>query len=165
MRHASILCLSVLLATPAFAQDAPRELVDYSGFERLTGEVFGYRQNRMVSLQDFRTRAEKPDTLILDTRSAEAFAAGHIKGAVNLPFSDFTSSSLNHVIGADTDREILIYCNNNFVDNIAPVVSKKAELALNIPTFINLYGYGYRNIYELQGAYQMKDPAISWVSQ
>lgn len=27
--------------------------------------------------------------------------------------------------------------------------AKPLTLALNIPTFINLYGYGYRNIFEL----------------
>ncbi|MEO9599986.1 rhodanese-like domain-containing protein [Parasphingorhabdus sp.] len=165
MRSFSILCLAALLASPGFAQEAPKDLVDYRGFEQLTGEVFGYRETHMVSLEDFRARAAKPDTIILDTRSAAAFAAGHIEGAVNLPFSDFTETSLKEVIGETTDREILIYCNNNFTDNVAPVPSKKAQLALNIPTFINLYGYGYRNIYELQGAYQMQDPAIAWTSQ
>jgi rhodanese-related sulfurtransferase len=30
-----------------------------------------------------------------------------------------------------------------------PIASKPITLALNIPTYINLYGYGYRNIYEL----------------
>jgi rhodanese-related sulfurtransferase len=30
-----------------------------------------------------------------------------------------------------------------------PVVQKPITLALNIPTYINLYGYGYRHIYEL----------------
>ena len=164
MRAMSILCLTALLAAPAAAQEASTDLVDYAGFARLTGEVSGYRQKRMVSLQDFRARAAQPDTLILDTRSAAAFAAGHMAGAVNLPFSDFTLSSLREVIGPDTNREILIYCNNNFVDDIAPVVSKKAELALNIPTFINLYGYGYRNIYELLGAYPMQDSAMAWVT-
>ncbi|MEO9634681.1 MAG: rhodanese-like domain-containing protein [Parasphingorhabdus sp.] len=165
MRISLILCIATLFAAPAVAQETPKALVDYAGFERLTGEVFGYRQNRMVNLQDFRARAAKPDTMILDTRSAAAFAAGHIEGAVNLPFSEFTEDSLRAVIGEANDREILIYCNNNFTDNIAPVRSKRARLALNIPTFINLYGYGYRNIYELEGAYQMKDPSISWISQ
>ncbi|KCZ50979.1 hypothetical protein HY29_06415 [Hyphomonas beringensis] len=32
------------------------------------------------------------------------------------------------------------------------------------PSFINLYGYGYQNIYELDGSYQMADPDIHWVS-
>lgn len=31
----------------------------------------------------------------------------------------------------------------------SPVNAKPITLALNVPTYINLYGYGYRNIYEL----------------
>jgi hypothetical protein len=69
---------------------------------------------------------------------------------------------LSEVIGAK-NRRILIYCNNNFSDNIAPVVLKSAPLALNVPTFINLYGYGYENIYELTGAYSIEDSEIDWV--
>ena len=57
----------------------------------------------------------------------------------------------------------LIYCNNNFTDNVAPVMLKSAPLALNVPTFINLYGYGYENIYELDGAYSIEDADIDWV--
>jgi hypothetical protein len=71
---------------------------------------------------------------------------------------------LSEVIGAKS-RRILIYCNNNFSDNIAPVVLKSAPLALNVPTFINLYGYGYKNIYELSGAYSIEDSEIDWVSR
>jgi len=36
---------------------------------------------------------------------------------------------------------------------------------LNVPTFINLYGYGYENIYELDGAYLTAEPAIQWVGE
>jgi signal peptidase I len=43
------------------------------------------------------------------------------------------------------------------------VVIKSAPLALNIPTFINLYGYGYRNIYELGDVVDFNDPRIRWV--
>jgi rhodanese-related sulfurtransferase len=50
--------------------------------------------------------------LLLDARSASAYKAGHIKGAVNLPFTDFTAASLD-VIGKDANRPILIYCNND----------------------------------------------------
>jgi hypothetical protein len=71
---------------------------------------------------------------------------------------------LSEVIGSKK-RRILIYCNNNFTDNIAPVVLKSAPLALNVPTFINLYGYGYENIYELSGAYSIADAEIDWVSR
>lgn len=33
--------------------------------------------------------------------------------------------------------------------NESPITAKPLTLALNIPTYINLYGYGYHNVYEL----------------
>lgn len=35
-------------------------------------------------------------------------------------------------------------------------------MALNIPTYINLYGYGYRNVYELHELVDVKDPRIEF---
>jgi phage shock protein E len=102
--------------------------------------------------------------LILAARSASAFKQGHIRGAVNLPLPDFTAESLAKVIGKNGSREILIYCNNNFINDRDPVKTKAIELALNIQTFINLYGYGYRNVFELGEAVNMDAPEVRWVS-
>jgi hypothetical protein len=99
---------------------------------------------------------------VLDARSESAFRAGHIEGAVNLPFTDFTAGSLARTIGR-RDRPVLIYCNNNFSNNVAPVARKSIQLALNIQTFINLVGYGYRNVRELNAVIDFNDPAVRWV--
>ncbi len=161
----AIALLATALPLAASAEDpAPPSQIDYAGFINLTGEVAGFRQQRLVSLAEFKEKASQEGVFVLDARTPSAFAMGHIDGAVNLPFTDFTTERLKEVIGEDTDREILIYCNNNFSDDAAPVKTKLAPLALNIPTFINLYGYGYKNIYELAGSYSMKDPEIDWVS-
>lgn len=100
------------------------------------------------------------NVIILDTRSEEMYKRKHIKGAVHLDFSDFTVENLSRIIPNPTTK-ILIYCNNNFLNDqvnfasksyIPPAMDtekKPITLALNIPTYINLYGYGYRNIYEL----------------
>lgn len=56
----------------------------------------------------------------------------------------------------------LIYCNNNFVNAIAPFEKKAVELALDVPTFINLYGY--KNIYELKGGVDMTNPDMRIVT-
>ncbi|MEO9470576.1 rhodanese-like domain-containing protein [Parasphingorhabdus sp.] len=135
--------------------------IDYRGFAALTGELEGYRSERLVTLERFHELAQQPDAIILDTRSAAAFEMGHIAGAVNLPFSDFTDAKLVKVIG-DKTRPILIYCNNNFSNNVRPIALKRTPLALNIPTFINLYGYGYQNIYELNDIVDITDPAVKW---
>ena len=62
------------------------------------------------------------------------------------------------------DRPILIYCNNNFRNNEAPVLLKVRSLALNIQTFINLVGYGYPNVRELDEMIDFRDPKIGWVN-
>jgi len=144
------------------SQNQPSALIDYGGFSQLTEEVRLYRENRLISKDDFLAMAKDPNTIILDTRSKAAFDMGHIKGAVHLNFSDFTEDKLAKVVGSK-DTRILIYCNNNFSDNIAPMLLKRVQLALNIPTFINLYGYGYKDIYELGDTVSIHDPDMQIV--
>jgi hypothetical protein len=182
MKHL-ILFTALFAATTAFSQTAARQeaplsisyletpLVDFDAYLRLANEVHTYRRDRVVSLARFNALAQKEKTIILDTRSDSMYMAKHIKGAIHLNFSDFTFENLRKLI-PDPNTTILIYCNNNFMQNIdlmledryfmsksAPpklVLGDRFEdpkdqltLALNIPTFINLYGYGYKNIYEL----------------
>jgi phage shock protein E len=137
--------------------------VNYSAFRSLTGEVEAYRADRVVTHANFERMARERNTIILDARSADAYAQGHIAGAINLPFTDFTDASLREAL-RDPNVRILIYCNNNFSNNAQPVVLKRVELALNIQTFINLYGYGYRNVYELGDVVDFNDPAVRWVT-
>ena len=154
------LLAAILLATqPAAAQEADAN-IDYAAFQALTQNVEAYRESRLLGWGAFARKAKEPGVLLLDARSADAFAAGHIKGAVNLPFTDFTEESLAAVIG-DKNRPVLIYCNNNFVNDRAPVMRK--VLALNVQTFINLIGYGYPNVYELRSAIDFNDPKVGWV--
>ena len=150
-----------LTASPALAQTNPQ--IDYPAFQALTARVAPEREARLLPFAAFKAEAAKPGTLLLDARSKDAFARGHIAGAVNLPLTDFTADSLAAVIGADPDRPILIYCNNNFRNNAAPVPMKSAALALNIQTFINLVGYGYPNVRELADVIDFNDPAVGWV--
>ena len=42
--------------------------------------------------------------------------------------------------------------------------TKAVRLALNIQTFINLVGYGYRNVHELNEVVDFNDPRIGWVN-
>jgi phage shock protein E len=162
----ALTALVVIHHAPAFAQqkDQPgtASQIDYAGFQNLTGEVHRYREDRLVSQAEFQRMAREPNTIILDARSAAAYAQGHIEGAINLPFTDFTDQSLLQALHNPNVR-ILIYCNNNFSNNAQPVILKRVELALNIQTFINLYGYGYRNVYELADVVDFNDPGVGWV--
>lgn len=169
MKRTAILAAAVLSAgfmTFAIAAPKPQATtggqVDFAGFNDLSQEVYAYRQNRLVSFAQFQQMAREPNTIILDARSAAAYQQGHIAGALNLSLTDFTAPALAAAI-RDPNTRILIYCNNNFENNAPPVVLKRVEVALNIQTFINLYGYGYKNVYELGEVINFNDPKVRWV--
>jgi phage shock protein E len=169
MKRIAMLSFAVLSAGfMTFALAAPKPeatsggQVDFAGFNNLSQEVYAYRGNRIVSFEQFQTMAREPRTIILDARSAEAYRQGHIAGAINLSLTDFTAQSLAATI-KDPNTRILIYCNNNFENNAPPVVLKSVQLALNIQTFINLYGYGYKNVYELGAVVNFNDPKVHWI--
>jgi hypothetical protein len=162
-----------LAAAPAAAQPDGRTSVgapllnpqmNYDRYRELVEEVRPYRLARLIDWDTFARAARQPNVLILDARSERQFAAGHIQGAVNVPLTEFSDELLAEVIGPDRNRPILIYCNNNFREDRPPVVLKTGRLALNLSTFTHLYGYGYRNIRELNDVVTMDDPRIHWVS-
>jgi phage shock protein E len=159
-----LIALALAGAAPALAQPAANPQIDFAGFTALTREVQAYRQDRLLSWAELAAAARDPHVLLLDARSESAFAEGHIEGAVNLPLPDFTADSLARVIGPGENRRILIYCNNNFSNNTSPVTRKLITVALNIQTFINLYGYGYRNVHELGEVIDFNDPRVPWVA-
>ena len=73
--------------------------IDYDGYRALIEEVRPYRLARLIDWDTFVAAAAEPDVLILDARSAEQFAAGHISGAVNVPLPEFSEERLAEVIG------------------------------------------------------------------
>jgi phage shock protein E len=163
MRSLAVLSAAMLLvgAVPPAAPLNPQ--IDYDGFAQLTGDLAQVRAAHRLAWPEFAKRARAKGALLLDARSADAYARGHLAGAVNLPFTDFTDEALAKVIGPNRRRPIYIYCNNNFSDNADPVVTKRVQLALNIPTFINLHGYGYSNVWELADVIASRDPKVGWV--
>jgi hypothetical protein len=149
MRYAA--CLSLLLASTAYANPA----IDMPGYLAVSREAAQHRAARRVSEEEFIRMSREPGTIILDARSRERFNELHIKGAVNLPFPDIAIDSLAATI-PDKSTRILIYCNNNFTGAPGPFPAKIARASLNLSTYIALYSYGYRNIYELEPLLDLK---------
>lgn len=160
-----------LVATDSVAPlSSPPSMVDFTAFANLVTEVQAYRDNgHLITFDTFLKMANEPNTIILDARSHPMYEMKHLKGAVHLNFADFTQQTLAAVIPS-RDTRILIYCNNNFSDDqlffeskvVLPssIQEKPVSLALNIPTFINLYGYGYKNVYELSSLLSVYDPKV-----
>ncbi|WP_300601344.1 rhodanese-like domain-containing protein [Niabella sp.] len=169
-------CSSILISScnkgSAENKTYPKALANYADFKNLVSSIEQHRQQRLVSLDDFLKMQKEPNTVLLDTRSANRYAARHLKGAVSLPFTDFTQANLNRLI-PDVNTRILIYCNNNFMGDQVNFTTKTAApsaannhtpltLALNIPTYINLFGYGYKNVYELDELVNVADSRIQF---
>lgn len=162
MLRCCIALLGVAAASPLAASPPPNPQIDFPAYERLAHDVRAYRETRLIDWGAFVAAATDPDVLILDARSERQFAAGHLAGAVNLPLPEFSQARLAEVIGRP-DRPILIYCNNNFRNDRPPVVLKSFTVALNIPTFLHLVAYGYRNIYELNDVLDIDDRRLPWI--
>ncbi len=92
--------------------------------------------------------SKEQGVVVLDARSKQRYDELHIDGAKNLSFPDITVESLAKHF-PDKNTKILIYCNNNFKNNPAAFPTKAPAVALNLSTFITLYTYGYKNVYEL----------------
>jgi len=151
-RAAALLLLVAISASPSRGEEPRRPIanpaIDMQGYLRTAGEAAAYREGRRVSEAEFLAMSREPGTIVLDARSGEKYDELHVKGAVNLSFSDIAVASLQSLIPDKTTR-ILIYCNNNFRGAERPFPAKLATASLNLSTFIALYSYGYRNIWEL----------------
>jgi hypothetical protein len=147
--------LAVLFATataaadaPAPAQDIPNDAIDMPGFLQTSQAAAENRRTHRVDEARFIRMMGEPGTIVLDARSAEKFAQLHVSGAINLSFPDIAVATLASTI-PDKDTRILIYCNNNFAGAEKPFPTKIPVASLNLSTYVALYSYGYRNVYEL----------------
>ena len=182
MNRLFIVSIFLIVTTTVFAQEKkfPQAKVSFDDFKGLVTAVEPHRSERLINLDTFLKMSKEKDTIIFDSRSDFRFDRIHIAGARHLSFTDFTQDNLKKVI-PDFNTRILIYCNNNFEGNQTDFASKVSfpkpgdalttqfqaqekpiMLALNIPTYINLYGYGYRNIYELNELVNVNDPRLEF---
>ncbi len=191
MKRRTVLLITAILivfANNIVAQSHKKPFVNYDDYEKLVKEVKKHRAKRLLLLEAFIAKSKEPNTIILDTRSKEMYDLKHISGAKHLNFSDFTQANLDSIFRQyGNDVQILIYCNNNFENRLKLNLQDRAfitkavhpfqmpqkleknvkvkrplTLALNIPTYINLYGYGYKNVYELGELVDVNDVRISF---
>ena len=148
-----ILVLVAVIATASLQGQAPVAVpdnpsIDIDGFLRVAEEAAAHRESRRLSEADFIRLSREPGTIVLDARSRPKYDQLHVEGAIHLSFPDITYESLARII-PDKNTRILIYCNNNFTKEERAFPVKAPTAALNISTYISLYDYGYRNLYEL----------------
>src|SRR5712671_2842489 len=167
MKRLLLLTLTILCVAPfAGAQGnhvVVNPAIDMQGYLRISAEAAKYRESRRLTEAEFIEMGREAGTVILDARSQDKYNELHIKGAINLSFPDITVESLKSTL-PDKNTRILIYCNNNFVGAEKPFPTKAPTASLNLSTYIALYSYGYRNVYELGPLLDIKTARLELIS-
>jgi phage shock protein E len=161
------LCISCLITLAYVSAEESSDInnpaIDMEGYLDISTEAAQYREARRLSEEEFIRMSREPGVIILDARSKEKYDELHLKGAINLSFPNITIESLNQTI-PDKNTRILIYCNNNFLNAGGPFPSKLPTASLNLSTYIALYNYGYKNIYELGPLLDIKTSRLEFES-
>jgi rhodanese-related sulfurtransferase len=105
---------------------------------KFLNEPTDYKQ---VESKEFAALTAEPNTVILDVRTPEEFASGHIAGAVNINYnsSDFKSQ----IDALDQGKTYLVYCHSG----------KRSKAAVSV-----LQKQGFLNLVELRGG------IVAWLS-
>lgn len=78
--------------------------------------------------------------LVIDVRSPEEFAAGHLEGALNIEWHD--SDAIARAIGMNTQRQVVMYCRTG----------NRVNKAIG-----NMKAMGYTNIFNATGLEALKE--------
>ena len=153
----------LLAASFAIQTNPAKHKIDMQAYLQVAQEAAGHRETRRLTEDEFIRMSQEPGTLVLDARSREKYRELHVKGAVHLSFADISRGSLKRTIPDKTTR-VLIYCNNNFKNSAKAFPEKRPAASLNLSTYVTLYTYGYRNIYELGPQVDPKESRLPFES-
>ena len=119
-----LLVLACTRPTPEASTSAAADRPGAAVYERLSNEAFA------------KVRATYPDAPLLDVRTPEEYASGHLKDAENLPVNhpDF----LKRASGYDKTAPVLVYCQKGGRSARACEALREA---------------GFRQVYELERGY------------
>ena len=96
-----------------------------------------YSEVSIINLADLKTGYDRKEFVIVDVRSAAEFETIHIKGAVNLPYSNAQfSERLRGFAGKNPGKKIAVYCNG-----ITCIKSYKAAEDAVYAKMTNVYAF------------------------
>ena len=76
------------------AEQIPNPLIDYKEFQKIVAVSAGERESHRLTEPQFIKAMADTNAVLLDARSASKYGLRHIRGAVSLPFTDFTADTL-----------------------------------------------------------------------
>lgn len=90
------------------------------------------RTGGVINPQEYQSAFASTDHLLIDVRTPEEFASGHIAGAVNIPLADIQAGTAQ----IPTDQEVVLYCRSGNRSNQARSILNQR---------------GYTSVYDLGG--------------
>ena len=125
--------LALTLAVSGCSSDSASDSASESVVQTADGTVAPPEAPVRVGVPDFADVIASPDVTIVDVRTPEEFAQGHIEGAVNIPveYADFT----DQVSQLDADSTYAVYCRSG----------NRSQTAVD-----QMSGVGINGIYELE---------------
>lgn len=136
-RILTALSITAILAFGGCSTGIPQSSASASGASSdSTGGIAVY--TLITPLEAKTIMEEQSDVIVLDVRTAEEFAEGHIKGAILLPNDEITAKAAS--VLPDKNQVILVYCRSG----------RRSALAAN-----ELVALGYTRVFDFGGI-------ISW---
>ena len=125
--------LALTLAVSGCSSDSASDSASESVVQTADGTVAPPEAPVRVGVPDFADVIASPDVTIVDVRTPEEFAQGHIEGAVNIPveYADFT----DQVSQLDANGTYAVYCRSG----------NRSQTAID-----QMSGVGINGIYELE---------------
>lgn len=154
-------CCACAQGAPSAAAPIVNPAIDDDAYLRVANDALRHRAQRRLTEAEFIRLSREPGVIVLDARSKAKFDELHVEGAINLSFPDIAALSLAETL-PNRNAVILIYCNNNFSGAEGPFPSKLPSASLNLPTYVALYDYGYRNVWELGPLIDIAATAITF---
>jgi rhodanese-related sulfurtransferase len=105
---------------------------------------YGYVEGQdppAISLDYAMMKFQSRNTVFLDARYPEDFKAGHIRGAINLPYEEFEQYSPQVLPDLPNDQEIIVYCDGTECETSLLLARELVDL-------------GYKNIKVFFGGWQ-----------
>ncbi len=102
--------------------------------------------------------------IISDESFASKVSLPDYSAMIDLSAIEFINPVLTETIQTanQTEIELEVVMETEKIEPTIIVPESSITLALNIPTYINLYGYGYRNVYELSELISIYDERIQF---
>lgn len=99
-------------------------------------------ENLEISLFEAANLFKKGEALFIDARSRTEYDAGHIKGAISLPYKEADWKFVDAMAGISEERAVITYCDG-----------ETCELSMELAVFLE--NAGYKNVKVLSNGWSV----------